>query len=42
MCTPERLERGGHWPMLTVESEVNGDSKIIKERGPSLVGVRWA
>ncbi len=33
---PERLERG--WPLLTVESEVNWDSKRTNERGPSLVG----
>jgi hypothetical protein len=26
------------WPLLTVESEVNGDSKSTNERGPSLVG----
>ncbi len=31
----ERLERG---PLLTVETEVNGDSKTTNERGPSLVG----
>jgi hypothetical protein len=37
---PERLERGAHcaWPLLTVETEVNGDSKSTNERGPSLVG----
>ncbi len=33
---PERLERGG--PLLTVETEVNGDSKSTYERSPSLVG----
>ncbi len=32
----ERLERGG--PMLTLETEVNGDSKKTNERGPFLVG----
>jgi hypothetical protein len=26
------------WPMLTVGTEVNGDSKSTNERGPSLVG----
>ncbi len=26
------------WPLLTVESEVNGDSKSTNESGPSLVG----
>jgi hypothetical protein len=26
------------WPLLTVETEVNGDSKSTNERGPSLVG----
>jgi hypothetical protein len=26
------------WPPLTVESEVNGDSKRTNERGPFLVG----
>jgi hypothetical protein len=26
------------WPLLTVETELNGDSKSTKERGPSLVG----
>ncbi len=25
------------WPLLTVDSEVNGDSKSTNERGPSLV-----
>jgi hypothetical protein len=25
------------WPLLTVETEVNGDSKSTNERGPSLV-----
>jgi hypothetical protein len=32
---PERLGRGV--PLLTVETEVNGDSKSTNERGPSLV-----
>ncbi len=27
------------WPLLTVETEVNGDSKSTNERGPSLVVV---
>jgi hypothetical protein len=26
------------WPLLTVETEENGDSKSTNERGPSLVG----
>jgi hypothetical protein len=26
------------WPLLTVETEVNGDSKGTNERGPFLVG----
>jgi hypothetical protein len=26
------------WPLLTVETEVNGDLKSANERGPSLVG----
>ncbi len=34
--TPERLERGG--PLLTVETEVNGDSKRTNKRGPFLDG----
>jgi len=29
------------WPLLPVETEVNGDSKSTNERGPSLV-VCWA
>ncbi len=32
---PVRLEM---WPLLTVETEVNGESKITNERGTSLVG----
>ncbi len=32
-----RENRAG-WPLLTVETEVNGDSKSTNERGPSLVG----
>jgi hypothetical protein len=27
------------WPLLTVETEVNGNSKRTNERGPSLVGL---
>jgi hypothetical protein len=27
----------GGWPLLTVETEVNGDSQSTNERGPSLV-----
>jgi hypothetical protein len=39
---PIRETREG-WPLLTVETEVNRDSKSANERGPSLVGlVRWA
>ena len=30
------------WPLLTVETDVNGDSKSTNERGPSLVGSLWA
>ncbi len=26
------------WPLLTVETEMNGDSKSTNERGPSLIG----
>ncbi len=26
------------WPLLTFETEMNGDSKSTNERGPSLVG----
>jgi hypothetical protein len=26
------------WPLLTLETEMNGDSKSTNERGPSLVG----
>ncbi len=35
--TVTRETREG-WPLPTVESEVNGDSKSTNERGPSLVG----
>jgi hypothetical protein len=37
----EVLPRGNRerWPLLTVETEVNGDSKSTNERGPSLVGL---
>jgi hypothetical protein len=31
-----QIEKG---PLLTVETEVNGDSKSANERGPSLVGL---
>ncbi len=35
----ETIERGGpRWPLLTVETEVNGDSKTKTDRVPSLVG----
>ncbi len=30
------------WPLLTVETEVNGDSKNTNGRSPSLVVVHWA
>ncbi len=33
---PEKKDRG--WPLLTVETEVNGDSKSTNERVPFLVG----
>jgi hypothetical protein len=32
----QRDKRGG-WSLLTVETEVNGDSKSTNERGPSLI-----
>ncbi len=32
-----RETRAG-WPLLTVEIEVNGDSKSTNERGPSFLG----
>ncbi len=35
--TVTRETREG-WPLLTVETEVNGDSKSTNERVPSLVG----
>jgi hypothetical protein len=35
--TATRETREG-WPLLTVETEVNGDSKSTNKRGPSLVG----
>jgi hypothetical protein len=41
MCV--RVENGDQrdyregWPLLTVETEVNGDSESTNERGPSLV-----
>jgi hypothetical protein len=31
-------ENRDRWPLLTVETEVNGDSKSTNERNPSLVG----
>jgi hypothetical protein len=36
-CGTSKVAREG-WPLLTVETEVNGDSKSTNERGPSLVG----
>jgi len=38
MLKTERIERGG--PVLTAETDVNGDSKSTNERGSSSVG--WA
>jgi hypothetical protein len=38
MGVRNRKTREG-WPRLTVETEVNGDSKRTNERGPSLVGL---
>jgi hypothetical protein len=29
------------WPLLTVETDVNGDSKSTNERGPSLASWAW-
>ncbi len=38
-CLPgASRETGEGWPLLTVETEVNGDSKSTNERGPFLVG----
>jgi hypothetical protein len=37
LCVQHREPREG-WPLLTNETEVNGDSKSTNERGPSLVG----
>ncbi len=34
-----RETRAG-WPLLTVETEVNVDSKMANERGPFLVGTQ--
>jgi hypothetical protein len=34
----ETRERERVWPLLTVETEGNGDSQSTNERGPSLVG----
>jgi hypothetical protein len=34
---PSRETKEG-WPLLAVETDVNGDSKSANERGPSLVG----
>jgi hypothetical protein len=36
--TLEQRDYREGWPLLTVETEVNGDSKRTNERGPSLVG----
>jgi hypothetical protein len=36
MVTSQREREG--WPLLTVETEVNGDSKSTNDRDPSLVG----
>jgi hypothetical protein len=32
------VENREGWPLLAVETEVNGDSKSTNERGPSLAG----
>jgi hypothetical protein len=40
ICSIKVKTREG-WPLLTVETEVNRNSKSTNERGPSLV-VRWA
>ncbi len=37
LITPDRETRKG-WPLLTVETETNGDSKSTNERSPSLIG----
>jgi hypothetical protein len=42
-CTSERLlvrirEAREGWPLLTVETKVNGNSKSTNKRGPFLVG----
>jgi hypothetical protein len=37
-CAQVRETRKG-WPLLTVETKVNGDLKSTNERGPSLVGL---
>jgi hypothetical protein len=36
--TSWRLYTRERWPLLTVETDVNGDSKSTNERGPYLVG----
>jgi hypothetical protein len=36
MC--QNKETREEWPLLTVVSEVNGDSKRKNERGPSVFG----
>ncbi len=36
LCVQHREPREG-WPLLTNETEVNGDSKSTNERGPSVV-----
>jgi hypothetical protein len=36
IVTPRETRKG--WPLLTVETEVNGGSNRTNERGPSLVG----
>ncbi len=42
LCLGIELSREARevWPLLTVETEVNGDSKRTKDRGSSLVGFR--
>jgi hypothetical protein len=38
LVPPRPRETREGWPLLTVETKVNGDSKSTNEKGPSLVG----
>jgi hypothetical protein len=38
-CSKKTRDTREGWPLLTIETEVNGDSKTTNERGPSLVGL---